>query len=84
MSARTPRRPSFGEQRMREALRRLSKRLTPPKPHRPEPQDDWQQSMDDRLTAVERQLTTQNRLLVVSIVTVLFDLVVKFGSQVLP
>ncbi len=70
-----------GAQALRAALRRLGRerlRAAPPKgsdSSRPAPESDWERAAEKRLGKIERQLSTQNRLLLVTFVSILADVV---------
>lgn len=74
-----------GETRLRASLRRLragvSQRLQPtPSPFRVDPANEFEQSIDDRLTAIERKVSDQNRLLLLTMITIGTDLAVKLAE----
>lgn len=76
-----------GERRLRQAIRRLARaaRALPGRvaggaslAHRPvlesaEPATDWERATDERLAAIERTITNQNRLLLLTFVSIVGD-----------
>ena len=70
-----------GASRLKASAARLSRVLRAqapaPGPDDPQPLTDWEQHTDERLRAVERQLANQNRLLLLTLVTIAADLITK-------
>ncbi len=69
-----------GELQLRQAVRRLSQsarqHLAPRPPiDPPEPGSDWERHTDERLSAIERTVTNQNRLLLLTLVSIVGDTV---------
>lgn len=65
-----------GAQALRAALRRVARerpRAVPPESDRPAPESDWERMAEKRLHKIERQLANQNRLLLVTFVSILAD-----------
>lgn len=63
-----------GAQALREALRRLAR--TQPAPangHWPPPESAWERAAEARLSKIEQQLSNQNRLLLITFVSILAD-----------
>ena len=63
-----------GAQALREALRRLAR--TQPalaNGHWPPPESDWERAAEARLSKIEQQLSNQNRLLLITFVSILAD-----------
>jgi hypothetical protein len=80
-----------GSQRLRQALRRLAHAThtraaapppapaTPP-PAAPAPESDWERAAEARLGRIERQLGSQNRLLLVTAVSIAADLLLGLAQ----
>ncbi len=80
-----------GELQLRRAIRRLqlrsaralaeagqsARRHLAPRPpiDPPEPASDWERHTDERLSAIERTVTNQNRLLLLTLVSIVGDTV---------
>jgi hypothetical protein len=77
MSARRPDRG--GAQALRAALRRMAQSrlaksyFAPPNGHWPPPETAWERATEARLGKIEQQLFNQNRLLLVTFVSILAD-----------
>jgi hypothetical protein len=68
-----------GVEALRAALRRLraaGARLAPPvNGHWPPPQSAWERATEARLSQIEAKLNNQNRLLLITLVSILADVV---------
>jgi len=66
-----------GAARLRLALRRLGALLhpLPPRVHvlDADPPDNWSRHLEDRMTTVERRVNDQNRLLLITLISVVAD-----------
>ena len=71
-----------GATKLRRALRRLRSALSAPSqpPAHAQPTSAWERGTDQRLADIEHTLHNQNRLLLISLVTVALDLVLKIAS----
>ncbi len=66
-----------GAQALREALRRLAN-LPPAAASQllwPTPESAWERAAEARLSKIEQQLSNQNRLLLITLVSILADVV---------
>ena len=67
-----------GATRLRQALRRLGAVLhpLPPRVHvlDADPPDNWSRHLDDRMRDVERKVTDQNRLLLITLISMCADI----------
>jgi hypothetical protein len=65
-----------GAQALRAALARLVRLYAPtPNGHWPPPETAWERAAETRLHKIEQQLSNQNRLLLVTFVSILADVV---------
>ena len=69
-----PTKQAKGDEALRAALKRLA-RLGQPAPngHWPAPESAWERAAEARLSKIEQQLFNQNRLLLITLVTILAD-----------
>ena len=72
--------------RLRASLRRFRRALGPrgPKPDAPKPATPWEHATDQRLAGIEKQLGNQNRLLLITVVTIVADAAYKFAARQFP
>lgn len=71
-----PRPQANGGQALRAALKRLARLSAPlPNGHWPPPQSAWERAAEARLGKIEQQLNNQNRLLLITFVSILADVV---------
>lgn len=72
-----PRPQANGDKVLRAALKRLLRlsAAAPPQPngHTPPPQTAWERATEARLGKIEQQLNNQNRLLLITFVSILAD-----------
>ena len=74
MNARRP--DTHGSAALRAALQRLARLGQPPaNGHWPPPQSPWERAAETRLSRIEQQLNNQNRLLLITFVSILADVV---------
>lgn len=79
--------PNAGAKRLRAALRRLARSRPLGAPSGPAPQPapqpatDWENMAEIRLTAIERTLNNQNRLLLITIISIAADAIYRVASQ---
>jgi hypothetical protein len=79
-------RPSATD-RLNAAARRLGRALRAraagagPRPGEPEPATEWERRADDRLRAIERQLSNQNRLLILTLVSIFAEVAYKVAGR---
>jgi hypothetical protein len=65
-----------GSAALRAALQRLARLGQPPaNGHWPPPQSAWERAAETRLSHIEQQLNNQNRLLLITFVSILADVV---------
>ena len=69
------------------AARRLARALRAraatggPRPGDPEPASEWEKRADDRLRAIEKQLNNQNRLLMLTLVSIFAEVAFKIAGR---
>ena len=69
------------------AARRLARTLRAraaagePRPGDPEPASEWEKRADDRLRAIEKQLNNQNRLLMLTLVSIFAEVAFKITGR---
>lgn len=68
-----------GADHLHASLRRLANVASGREPRRPgpEPGTDWERAAEARLSAIERQLASQNRLLLFTLVSILAELLYR-------
>ena len=77
----TPKPPSTGAEALREALRRLANQPPPATDSHliwPMPESAWERAAEARLSKIEQQLSNQNRLLLITFMSILADLALGF------
>ena len=79
--------PRDGAERLRQSLRRVSRvlRTRPPQPE-PDPggarpHTSWEQQAEQRLRAIEQQLASQNRLLLITIITIVGETIYRVSVK---
>lgn len=73
-------------QRLRAAARRLgrvlrARALAGAHPGDPEPSSEWERRAEDRLRAIEKQLNNQNRLLMLTLVSIFAEVAFKLTGR---
>ena len=68
------------------AARRLARALRArpagrPRGGEPEPTTEWEKRADDRLRAIEKQLNNQNRLLMLTLVSIFAEVAFKLAGR---
>lgn len=67
-----------GSEHLRASLRRLGRLARrPPQPNTPQPTTEWERAAEARLSHIERQLASQNRLLLFTLVSILAELLYR-------
>jgi hypothetical protein len=78
-------RPRKGAERLRQSLRRVGRalRARPPEidPAGAQPHTSWEQQAEQRLRAIEQQLASQNRLLLITIITIVGETIYKVSVK---
>lgn len=80
MSPRRRKADQTPSQRLAHAISRLGRviRADPGhNPEAPEPGNDWERAIEERLAGVEQKLANQNRLLLLSIIAIAADAIFK-------
>jgi hypothetical protein len=72
--------PRDGAERLRQSLRRVGRALRA-RPPQPEPDTSWEQQAEQRLRAIEQQLASQNRLLLITIITIVGETIYKVSVK---
>ena len=75
-----------GVERLRQSLRRVSGALRSRRPPAPDPAEArpntaWEQQAEQRLRAIEQQLASQNRLLLITIVTIVGETIYRVSVK---
>ena len=77
--------PRAGAERLRQSLRRVGRALRArpqePDPAGAQPHTSWEQQAEQRLRAIEQQLASQNRLLLITIVTIVGETIYKVSVK---
>ena len=79
--------PRDGAERLRQSLRRVGRalRARPPQPQPDpagaQPHTNWEQQAEQRLRAIEQQLASQNRLLLITIITIVGETIYKVSVK---
>jgi len=78
-------RPRDGAERLRQSLRRVGRALRArPReldPAGARPNTGWEQQAEQRLRAIEQQLASQNRLLLITIITIVGETIYKVSVK---
>lgn len=75
------------DRRLRAAARRLGRVLRArataggARPGDPEPASEWERRAEDRLRAIEKQLNNQNRLLLLTLVSIMAEVAFKLTGR---
>ena len=79
--------PRDGAERLRQSLRRVGRALRArarPReldPAGARPHTSWEQQAEQRLRAIEQQLASQNRLLLITIITIVGETIYKVSVK---
>ena len=77
--------PREGAERLRQSLRRVGRALRArPReldPAGARPNTGWEQQAEQRLRAIEQQLASQNRLLLITIITIVGETIYKVSVK---